>query len=462
MSADSGAVDPNWPRARLIPVSGIGTAVESERRATSALLAVLTAVEEFSRAMLKPLGAPAGTVQAFVETPFDLNGKNVIPDGLIRVSRGKTHWTALVEVKTGSNDLRADQLEQYLDVAKAHGFDAVVTISNQIVAVPGVHPTAAEIDKRKLRGKVALNHLAWSEVLATAVTVRRHTGVADVDQAWILQELIRYLEYPKSGALGFETMGSEWVPVREAVRAGTIRPNDKGAPVIAGRFDALLRFIGLRLGQRLGRNVTLHLTRAETADPTVRLTDATRSLVEDGVLSGDLKVPDTVGNLRVRADLRANLTECSVDVAAPGEGRNRTRVNWLVRQLKDAPGDLRIEASFERTRTGTALLLDEVRANPDELLDGMAERELKAFRVAQVSKMGTNRDTGKGSFITTLGQAVDQFYSQVIQGLRPWTAPAPRLPKHERPDPDTVKPSDTQTRDPEASTDLVPRIETDF
>ena len=38
---------PSWESARLIPVSGIRSAEEQERRATSALLAVISSVEEF-------------------------------------------------------------------------------------------------------------------------------------------------------------------------------------------------------------------------------------------------------------------------------------------------------------------------------------------------------------------------------------------------------------------------------
>jgi hypothetical protein len=50
----------NWQSARLIPTSGITGTDEAERRATSALLAVMGSVKEFGLAMTKPLGAPAG------------------------------------------------------------------------------------------------------------------------------------------------------------------------------------------------------------------------------------------------------------------------------------------------------------------------------------------------------------------------------------------------------------------
>ena len=40
-----------WLAARLIPTSGINGVEEQERRATSALLAVMSAVREFGRAL---------------------------------------------------------------------------------------------------------------------------------------------------------------------------------------------------------------------------------------------------------------------------------------------------------------------------------------------------------------------------------------------------------------------------
>ena len=74
-----------WHLARLIPTSGISGSDEQERRATSALLAVMSVVPEFSRAMLRGLGAPVGRVECFIEVPFDVNGKKVFPDGLTPV-----------------------------------------------------------------------------------------------------------------------------------------------------------------------------------------------------------------------------------------------------------------------------------------------------------------------------------------------------------------------------------------
>jgi len=201
---------PDWHRASLIPTTGIGGAKEQEMRATSALLSVLSAVPEFSKSLLRQFGAPAGTVETFVEVPFKApDGRMVRPDGLIRVSRGKRSWVCLVEVKTGRNMLDREQLETYLDAARTNGFDALVTISNQYSPSAGVHPV--KVSGHKLR-RVQMHHLSWIALITEATIQHEHRGISEPDQAWILEELIRYLEHPNSGALQFEDMGSTGYP----------------------------------------------------------------------------------------------------------------------------------------------------------------------------------------------------------------------------------------------------------
>jgi hypothetical protein len=65
-------------------------------------------------------------------------------------------------------------------------------------------------------------------VLAEAVMQKEFRGVADPDQAWILGELIRYLEHSRSGAMEFEDMGESWVAVR--VRPGPSEQPTRASP----------------------------------------------------------------------------------------------------------------------------------------------------------------------------------------------------------------------------------------
>jgi hypothetical protein len=429
-----------WHAARLIPTSGINGAEEQERRGTSALLAVMTSVKEFGRAMTTPLGAPAGSLETFIEVPFEFEGRRVFPDGLIRARRGSKTWTALVEVKTGTNPLAGEQLGCYLDVAREQGFDAVVTISNEIASTPGAHPTA--VDKRKLR-RVALHHFSWTQVLTLAVMQKEHRGVADPDQAWILGELIRYLEHPRSGAMAFEDMGASWVTVREAIAAGTLRPADKGVAEVAARWDQLITFAALRMGRQLGIEVQPALSRKDLADPTLRAQALIDGLVKRGVLDGGLRIPNAVGPVQITADIRASRLTASVEVEAPREGRPATRINWLLRQLKDASDGLRVDAFALHSRTSTSALLKDLRNKPEVLLED-PRRELRTFRIALSAPMGTRRAQSRGSFVTSVLDLLDEFYRSVVQNLKPWSAGPPKL----RPEP-------TEVAEPGVPTQLV-------
>lgn len=413
-----------WQQARLIPTSGISGAPEQERRATSALLAVMSAVKEYGRALTKGLGAHAGDIETFIEVELELDGKKVIPDGLIRVTRGSRVWIALVEVKTGRNDLQSEQLDNYLEAARRYGFQALLTVSNQTPVAAGVHPT--KVDKRKLK-YVALHHLAWSEVLAHAVLEKEHRGVADPDQAYILGELIRYLEHPRSGALEFEDMGPSWVEVRNAVADGTLRSTSVGAAEVAGRFDALLRFAALQLGTRLGTEAAVVHSRREVSDPSSRLAAQVSDLVSHGLMRGALRIPNTVGTLNLTVDLRARQVVCSVQLDAPKEGRPTTKVNWLVRQLKQANDRTRLECQVLNQRgDGASELLARVRETPDVLVLDPA-KTIRSFTVAIHSPMGLKTGRGQGSFIDGVLASIDTFYTEVLQGLKAWSAKPPKM-----------------------------------
>lgn len=412
-----------WEAARLIPVSGIKGAEEQERRGTSALLAVLGSVREFGRAILGPLGAPGGNVETFIEVPLELGNKKLRPDGLIRVTYGKQVWTALVEVKTGRNDLLAPQIDDYVDVARERGYDIVLTVSNQIVTAPGQHPTA--IDKKKLK-KVGLHHLSWSQIHTEAVIERVNRSVSDPDQAWILSELIRYLEHPNSGAIDFDDMGRSWVAVRDGVIKAALRPGDLAAAEVAGRYGQLVAFAGMRLSRKLGVEVRPALTRAEIQNTLKWTQDAAAMLISKGTLHGTLRVPNAVAPIEVMADLRSQRVIVSISVAAPSQGRSKTRINWLLRQLGHAPEDLMIESIALWARSGPCHSLTQVREKAECLISDPS-KELRTFVLTSSTAAGTKRGQGRGSFVGSFLEAVDAFYTDVVQHLKPWSPPAPAV-----------------------------------
>ena len=444
---DGKAAEDGWTSARLIP-AGKMRQEEQETRATSTLLAVMRAVPEFGHGLLGEFKPPRGQISTFTEVRLkDGRGKTHIPDGAIVVKRGNTRWSCLVEVKTGRVALGASQVERYLDMAREHGFRALLTISNQIRSDATSLPY--EVDKRKV-GKLQVRHISWWRILTEAIVQHRFRGVSDPEQAWILNELIRYLDDPRSGASGFEGMGDQWVSVRDAARHGTLRANDEGAQAVAARWEQFVEYLCLHLSQELGVDVKHLKPRGKSARE--RVADTTKDLADTGVLSRSLKVPEAVGPLMLSADLRTRLVTTSVELTAPKDRkRPRSKVNWVLRQVKDAADDLRIDVRFASTRQTTSELLADCREDPDRLLlADDPKRDPRAFILARSLPMGKKGGLDHGSFAAEVRKQATDFYRDLVQDLRPPPPQAPKLPdKETEPQPkEEPKPdaSEAQTR----------------
>ncbi|MFD0563244.1 TerD family protein [Kitasatospora saccharophila] len=228
---------PSWKQARLFSVAGLKNELDRENRATSTLLAVMAEVPEFGRRITAMFNAPAGTVQTFTETSFKHADSTVRPDGTIRVSRAGKIWTALVETKTGGSPLKSEQMQAYLDVAQRHGYETVITLSNDL-ALEGEPPVT--VDRRRAR-KVALRHLSWAEVAHEAHLLCHHDGVVNPAHAWLLNEFLHYLRHENSGCHGFQNMGPAWVTVRNAISEGTLRAGDRNALRVVENWERLTR-----------------------------------------------------------------------------------------------------------------------------------------------------------------------------------------------------------------------------
>jgi hypothetical protein len=107
-------------------------------------------------------------------------------------------------------------------------------------------------------------------------------------------------------------------------------------------------------------------------------------------------------------------------------------VNWLLRQAKEMPPNLRVEARYPNVREPVAVLLEEARKHPERLLYGAdPKREARVFRLTLAAELGLKRDAGQGSFLSASRQQLQDFYRGVVQGLRPWQPAAPKLPLSE-------------------------------
>ncbi len=180
------AENDSWKPARLFPVSALKSDRDRETRATSVLLSVMAQVPRFGRRLTAAFGAPSGRMETFTEVSLPHGDTPRRPDGVIRIERAGKLWTALVETKTNGNPLKADQVQAYMDIAARRGYEAVITVSND-VALEGSPLVDVKIDRRR-KHKVALWHLSWAEVAHQAQLLIRHEGVGNAARTWLLQE----------------------------------------------------------------------------------------------------------------------------------------------------------------------------------------------------------------------------------------------------------------------------------
>jgi stress response protein SCP2 len=410
------AENDTWRSARLFPVPSLKNDRERETRATSVLLSVMAQVPEFGRRLTAAFGAPVGRMETYTEVSLPFGETPKRPDGVIRVERAGKLWTALVETKTNGNPLKEQQVQDYMDIAARRGYEAVITLGND-VALDGRPLVDVKIDGRR-KHKAVLRHLSWAEVAHQAQMLIRHEGVGNVAHAWLLQELLHYLQHENSGCHGFQNMGPAWVPVRRSIDDETLTQGDPRAVEVVESWERLVRQVCLRLGGELGQKVLPVQRVRRTADAPARRGVLADLLCREGRLTAELRIEGTDGILEIAADLRTGKLRMSVDVPVVPQGAPLTWVKQLMRQLADAPADLHVQTLLAGTDDGPRGTLERLRPEPADLLPRSGPKaEITGFRLSLFKGMGNTRGHAETSFIRSVDDAVDRFCASVVTPL---------------------------------------------
>ncbi|MCG6498526.1 TerD family protein [Kitasatospora sp. A2-31] len=408
------AENDTWRTARLFPATTLKSDREREVRATSVLLSVMAQVPEFGRRLTAAFGAPAGRMENFTEVSLPHGDSPKRPDGVIRVERAGRRWTALVESKTNGNPLKAEQVQDYMDIAARRGYEAVITVSND-VALEGSPLVPVKIDGRR-KHKVALCHLSWAEVAFHAKMLIRHEGVANPAHAWLLEELLHYLQHENSGCHGFQNMGPAWVPVRNGIDDETLVEGDDRATQVVESWERLIRQVCFQLGGELGVKVLPVQAHRRGEDARARRTALADRLCADGRLSAEIRIEGVIGTIGITADLRVGKLRTSTEIPAPEQGYPLSWVKRLVRQLAEAPADLHVETLTDGAVAGPRGTLEKLRPEPGDLLPKDSSR-ITGFRLSLSKSMGSTRGNAESGFIRSVDAAVERFHTHVIAHL---------------------------------------------
>ena len=424
---------------RLFPSAHISSTREAELRAAASLLAMVRAVSEFGRIVVRAAGGPAGRISCYTEASFEMGTsptRSVRPDGIIRVIRGKTQWSALVEVKVGDNLLDAGQVDTYHKLAGEGGFDALVTISNQ-ASLPNGRPPM-ELDRRRLR-KVPVVHLSWERLLAEAQVLSTKKEIKDSDQHWMLDEWIKYITDDESRIIAPPSLGAHWGIVLQAAREHKLSTVPNQLTDVTEHWDAFLKKLAFRLRAKMGADVQRRTSRADVKDPGKRTKQMCAEALDSGILTGALKVRDAIGDIRLELMLQGKVVRYSVRFPAPSEGRTKTRLNWLLRKLPidDLPKGLQVRVEWNRRGLYTEAPIDALQDGRMPIMTGpdhaaiSTDAEPRFFVLSWTMGLATGRGRAGVRVLASITDGVERFYRQAMEGLVPYVPKAPRFPRDE-------------------------------
>lgn len=442
--------------ARLIPVAADSN---KEARATSILMATLSAVPAYSSAMLATLGQRTG-IRAKLDCYTEVVLKNdsgeprCRPDGLIVFDGGRGRaWSCLVEAKIGSADLQSEQVERYLSLAKNNSIDSVLTVSNQFAALPSHSPV--KVSRSLIRG-VDLYHWSWTFVLTQALLLLNENKFEHPGQRFVLAEMARYFGHASTGVSSFDRMNPEWKDLVTKVQAGATL--NRADPVVENTIAAWhqeIRDLCLLMTRKLYRPVRLKLSRIHADDQIQRLKDDSEKLVKEHRLEGVFEIPDAASPLVVVADLLRRSVYVSMILSAPGDKqRASSRISWVIRQLSRAnPDGLYVKANWPGRAPSTQLQLTSLRDNPSLLELDNKSLVPSSFEIILVRDLA-GKFGGTRTFIEQLEDVVPLFYEQVGQYIRAYVAAPPKIVKTS--ETDTTKDADGKTAESERVAGSVP------
>jgi hypothetical protein len=421
--------------ARLFPVLPES---KKEERATSILLAVFTAVPDLAREILSSAGASIGkrsTVTCFTEVSFKGTNPKSRPDGLIVVSTSGKEWAALVETKVGRNDLTTDQVEGYLDIAREQGFDSVITISNQFAALPSHHPV--NVNKTKTR-TVELFHFSWLSIISKAILLIDGKTVSDVEQAFMLKELIRFLKDDASGISSNVRMSSDWKDTCNLVHQNTpLKKSDNAISQTVSDWHQLVRYLAIRLSVSLGESCNTWIARKHAKDPSKRLAEDVSDLFTNQALTSEIDIPNAAGRIELTVSLLRKTLDLRINIETPKDVKQqRAAINFVLGQFKNAPyEDILIRVNYPRRVAATELPLQKaLDEDHRKVLISENSNELPtSIDVIRIIDLGGKLKTATG-LPEIAEHEVVRFYQDAVQGLKRWVPGAPKVRKKTEPD----------------------------
>jgi|GEM_PF-1011693 len=436
-------------RARLFP-SGKSVKKARETNLTSIFLSNLAAIKPYREVLLgvlnnksKKVSNKSAQLHVFTEVcSLDVCGcatDKGRPDGLIVLTTGKAQvieWAAFVEVKANS-DLDAEQIKRYVEIAKEHEVD-LITISDQIVATPFQTPLKDKINVRK----VNLYHWSWiyirtkaQQVIESAQQIGCETTY-DVDQIYILEEFIRYLDDPNINVGHFTNMGKLWSSSVKELRQ-LQNGNTPKTELLSSVADSWLheeQDLCYRIYLKTKLKTYLDLNRKEKANLEERKCRVVDSLGASKNINFTLLVPESSSvkdsletSKRTRVDVSISFLSSSILLSAQfvpnmdqkAVGQTSSFVANLESVGAGMEDELKVTAVYKRKKKTEPTSLKDIQIQKDRKIaystvDKAFGDQIQSMEVSQHVELGRAVFASPTKFISQLEDAVTNYISQLF------------------------------------------------
>lgn len=262
----------------------------------------------------------------------------------------------------------------------------------------------------------------------------KKNSIGDIDQHYLLKEMVRYFYHKDSGASEFITMNTEWPKIITQVknRQKLLKSCDKVKnTVLAWHQESRDMCLDITKHTDVPTPAYLKLSRIHTNDPLKRIDDDIEKLVEDHLLEAYIDIPNTASELKVVADISRRNLCYSMSVDAPtNKKRNSAKLNWLLRQLKGIPKDnIFLEAITFGKAENKHASLSEILIDERNILGGVdTDYTITEFNVIMNVGIGAKFSSCKG-FIIEIEKNLLEFYKNIGENLKQPVADPPKVIK---------------------------------
>ncbi len=420
--------------ARLIPQ----TKSHSEMTLTSIFLSGLRLIDEFAKMFFTEAKmSRIGKTYVYTEVVFS-DYENCRFDGLlIKVAGGKVKDATIFEMKNKTNLIQKDQIESYIEVAKALKIPRIVSVSNEFVSNPSQYPIPIKTPK-----SVNLFHFSWSYILTLAhvLLFDNSTNIEDEDQVRIMKEIVYYLESDMAGVSGFTKMKQGWKETVQKINSGAkLTLNDPCVLDTVTSWHQEEKDMALLLSRNLGLFVNLAASRQ--ANNVKQLIEADKKLLKTkNRLTSKLRITDAVSDLTVSILFEKRTVEMMVQVTIPEDKTTRGQLGFVKTQLNTCAK--REPESFDNIKENLFLGLNIKRkgveryafADIDKIHETLKSVELNNIQIFYVNDLGKQLFSQTEKFVTTLESNLLEFYKVIIQHLKNWDKPAPKIAEQKQQD----------------------------